>query len=367
MPVKGQMVVHRKRTGRRVELVVDGEAVSGVELPYRRLRVGRAVLTAGGLGDVFTKRAHRMKGHSRRVLEHALTVMTDDRLDVSLLFGIPNFYPKFGYRAALSDYRVELPGRGVIDLPQTLRPRRLPTGRHREILPLYRRDLRRRGFGIERPASWATFRRGVRGRDVQVTGFYRGRRLAGYVLCDDDAREVRVAELAADGREGTRAILGWLGRQCRRKVCESVQLVLPPDHPASRAAVAFGAVFTRKTHANGGGMMRILNLGGTLSALMPELVARWAASPLADRGLDLVMRTDLGPAEVVVPARAAGAETLRGTVRMTQGRLIQLVTGYLSVADLAEADDVAIPRRLIRPLRVLFPRGDPTILCTNCF
>lgn len=367
--MKEKLVAHRKPTGRRVELLLDGKPVSWAELPYLELRVGRAVLRTGGIGDVFTQREQRGKGYSRRVLEHCVEVMTGDGLDVGLLFGIPDFYHKFGFRTSLSDYETLLPGRTVVDLPMTLRARVLPKRRHAEVLPLYAREVRRRGFGIERSRrTWPGYRRGARWPfEVKVVGFYRGRRLVGYLVTDDDPKEVRVPELAAGAEGVLPSMLAWLGRECRRKVAEHVKLYLPPDHPASRAAVELGAELRRTTRGTGGPMMRLLNLGPTVAAMMPELLRRWSASPLGRCGLDLTLQTDIGTAELAVPPSGPDADILRGRVRIPQNRLVQLVVGYLPLEQVARSAGVAIPRRLTAALGVLFPERCPSILSTNCF
>ena len=72
--MKIDLVARRTRRGRRVELMLDGRAVSWAELFYLRLRVGRAVFGCGGIGDVFTRRGHRNRGYSRRVLERCIEV-----------------------------------------------------------------------------------------------------------------------------------------------------------------------------------------------------------------------------------------------------------------------------------------------------
>jgi GNAT superfamily N-acetyltransferase len=363
------LVVQKIPSGRRVELQIDGLVVSWAVLFYLKLRIGTAVLRFGGIGGVSTHREHRKRGYSRRVMTHCLDAMTGEGNDLSMLFGIPNFYHKFGFRTSLSDYRIDLPGRHVVDGPLELVVRKLPKSRHAEILPLYARGVRARGFGIERPpATWTGYRRGAMFRQKPlVAAFYRRERMVGYLQYDDDHRAVRVGELWADSPAVIRQMFTWLGRQCRGKVCEQIELMLPPDHPAGRMAVEVGATLARTTHPNGGGMMRILDLGSTLAALMPELARRWAASPMADSGVDLSLVTDIGTAEIALPARAAGGPTLRGRVRLPQSRLVQLLVGYMPVADVAAADGVGIPRKLLPALDILLPERCPSILSVNCF
>jgi len=295
--------------------------------------------------------------------------MTEDGLDLAMLFGIPDFYHKFGFRATLNDYRFEMPGRAVVGGPFGLMARRLPKARHAEVLPMHARDLRQVGFGLQRQrARWPGYTRGAQFRyQPVVTVFLRGKRRVGYVLVDDDPRAVRVPELFAQDDDVLGRMFTWLGRECRRRVCEKIELFLSPAHAASRLAVELGATFTRTTHATGGGMMRILNLGATVARLMPELVARWAASAKATSGLDLTLVTDLGPAELVIPPRGGSESLVRGRAGMPQDRLTQLVVGYESAAELARRDGVHVPRKLLPALEALFPRCCPSILTTDCF
>jgi predicted acetyltransferase len=69
-----------------------------IDLP---MRIGDAVIRMAGIGDVYTEREHRMKGYMRYLYEDTLTYMTEEGYDVSMLFGIPDFYTKFGYAVCL--------------------------------------------------------------------------------------------------------------------------------------------------------------------------------------------------------------------------------------------------------------------------
>lgn len=367
--MKKEMVVQRTARGQRVEMRIDGQPVSWAELPYHRLRLGQATLTAGGVAGVFTRPENRGRGYNRQVMERCVEVLAADGLDVSLLFGIPNYYHKFGYRTTLADYEFTVTARALIDGPMKLTIRELPKARHGEILPLYRRWLAAASFGLERPAGrWGGFFRGQRGNvNVTVTVFYRGRVAVGYVACDQAADAVRVPELVANDAAACRSMFTWLARQCRDKLCERILFTLSADDPASRMARDFGATFTLLTKANGGGMMRILNLSSTLAALRPELAALWARSSLGSRRLELALRTDLGAGEVRLAGARPSAHPLCGRVTIPQDRLIQLISGYARPAEVAAQSRVTISRNLLPALDVLFPLRCGTVLDTNCF
>lgn len=72
------------------------EWLSRLGLREYQMRFGAAQLKMGGICRVGTKEEHRNKGYSRRVMDHTIVFMSENGFDVSMLFGIPNFYHKFG-------------------------------------------------------------------------------------------------------------------------------------------------------------------------------------------------------------------------------------------------------------------------------
>jgi predicted acetyltransferase len=364
-------MVRKTPTGRRVELMVASRPVSWADLFYYRLRIGRARLAMGGVANVRTEREHRMKGYGRRVLRRSVEVMTQDGLDVSLLFGIANFYERFGYRPVAGEHEAALPGRAVVNLPIRLRAREISPRDHRRTLPLYRRYLDRGAVDLERRA--ATWRGYVMGsswaaQTVTVTGFFRGRAMAAYVVCDNLPDVVTVAELVAARDDDLPSVLGWLGRQCRAKMAEKITFHLAPDHPAVRLALALGATITQRTFHSGGAMLRILNLGSTLAAMRGELSARWSASPMAGRAVRITFQTDIGNAQLAIQGSRGAAGAVRGRVRISQSRLAQLLAGYAAPETLVRLDrNVHIPPRLMPAMSAIFPPRTGFILRTNRF
>src|SRR5436305_890107 len=99
LPEDGSVVLH---------LFVEGKSVSRLAVVDLEMRVGGANVKMGGIADVGTDREHRNKGYSRRVLEYATEWMTEQGYDCATLFGIPNYYDKFGYAVCLSECWFEL-------------------------------------------------------------------------------------------------------------------------------------------------------------------------------------------------------------------------------------------------------------------
>ena len=74
-------------------------------VPFHQ-RVGRALLWMGGVAGVNTDPVAREQGLARRLLTFAVEWMRDQGFDWSGLFGIPNFYTRFGYASALPEYEL---------------------------------------------------------------------------------------------------------------------------------------------------------------------------------------------------------------------------------------------------------------------
>ena len=118
-------------------LTEDEEKVSGLGLREYEMRFGSVQLKLGGICGVGTKEKHRNKGYSRRVIEHTMTYMNENGFDVSMLFGIPDFYSKFGYVTVLPQTWVELDMKDVQAAAFTYQIRKFEMEDAPKILALY--------------------------------------------------------------------------------------------------------------------------------------------------------------------------------------------------------------------------------------
>lgn len=103
----------------------NGDLVSVVQICRRDVRYGDQVLSMGGIANVGTPPEFRGKGYSTEALKSSIEVMTDDKMDFSILFtGINAYYVRLGWTtidtiqhsATLKD---SLNG---LDVPYTVRP-----------------------------------------------------------------------------------------------------------------------------------------------------------------------------------------------------------------------------------------------------
>ena len=86
--------------------VMDGEIVGHVRIQPNVFKLGDARLWVAGIGDVATHLAHRKKGIARALMNEAVEFMEKEEFDISILFGIPNFYHRFGFAPIIPPHPV---------------------------------------------------------------------------------------------------------------------------------------------------------------------------------------------------------------------------------------------------------------------
>lgn len=372
--INSPIVETREHQAWRLSIMDGGREASRVRVVDRRLRIGQSSLRFGGIADVFTDPAHRKKGLGGRLMTAAVELMKRQGHHFSMLFGIRNYYEKWGYRSSLADYNITIAGRSVLGDVSGWEIRDLTPDEYVLTLPIYKRWLDNRAFGVERrKGAWIGFTMGSRFHTrPRPVGLWRAGKLHGYMVLDQAEYAVNVSELTALSPQGYRALLAWLGLECQRLIREHISIELPHCDVVGQMAVSFDDTeYKRKINATGNGMNRIIDFTGLMTELHPELARRWQHSHLKDAALRLTVQTDMGR-HVLLFGRAAAEEknanrTMTARISLPQDRLMQLILGYRHCRQIAGDEGVKLPARLLPTLDVLFPVGCAHILRTDLF
>src|SRR4051812_7114681 len=115
-----------------IELNLAERPVSRLYIIPLTISIGVARVRIDGIGGVETEEEYRGRGYARRVMEAALArmggaenTMSQDPAALSFLFGISNYYEKFGYARAgpwYSLHLTELAGGDPLPVGWTVRP-----------------------------------------------------------------------------------------------------------------------------------------------------------------------------------------------------------------------------------------------------
>lgn len=347
----------------------NGRIVSHVSVVEKHLRIGSAVVKVGGIGDVFTHPEHRGKHLTHILMEDSIRYMAANRFPLSMLYGIMNFYHKFGYIEAVNAYKTLVALKNLAALPpapdKAVRPFRdadLP-----KLNALYNKAFAGKTLSAERiPEVWFPIAKpkttfvAVDRRDNPV----------GYVVTSAPptapSLAFHVKEAVAFDAPTAALLTAYLRDRARELYLAELEFHQRPDSWFIGYLEDFGATHSIRLHAEGEGqgMLRIVLLKDLFEDLREELSRRFLAAADAPDALEIAFKTDVGQVAlrggkrgIVVADKPAKGAVI---IKTPQNALTRLVIGHAGVErflrrvgkeNLAEK-----PRRL---LEILFPAATP--------
>lgn len=367
----------------RVELLnARGRAVSWLTLVERRIYLAGRPVRTSGIGGVFTEPRYRRRGLMRRVVAAALERMRARRFPLSALFGITNFYDRFGFATVMfvePDLRLYPNSRATRRVLSRVRTCRAED--RENFLALYRACAGGRTGACARGVTWPWKRRKGWRRVERAILAERDGRVTGYAFVNLERKPAPIAwreaslrfdtpsELAKgsvdiveiEGRDADaiEALVRWCFRLAKRKNRGYVRLHVMPAHPAGALVRCLGGRVYLAASRAGGPMARVVDQGALLRAMAPGLAKRLkdAGARLPTGGL--AIKTDLG-SHTILAARGAlrveeGARQGAARIALDPSRLAQLAFGYRTAAELARADEARLSARARAACAALFP------------
>ena len=355
------------------------EWLSWIGLREYQMRFGSAQLKMGGICGVGTQEEHRNKGYSRRVMEHTIAFMNKNGFDVSMLFGIPNFYHKFGYATAIPETYVEFDTKDVPAAVPTHQVRKFQTEDAPRIVDIYTaNNAERTGTPLRTGIGWKEFtKRGGILPDPYVV-LNEASEVVGYFVCDGDnakkdmiAQNCTLFDIGFQDRTIFETIAHFLAHGVEYISAERIRCAIPADHPFAIFCRRYGCrtnTYTPKDHM---GMMRIINQSSTLEKITGELEKRLQRdADLSQWRGKILISTDLGQ-DCLEIDRGSVAHTNSCEngfhLEILQDKLIQLMMGRRSIKDLAIEPDVSVSAEIISVLETLFPLGHSHVWWSDRF
>ncbi len=340
--------------------ILDGKIVTHCGIWEYRLRIGEAVVRFAGVGGIATDGDYLKRGLMSRTIPACLADLPAAGYPASFLFGIENYYHKFGYVAAWPAQKWSVQGTDLPDIPPSFLMEEIRedwTG----LSDLYNRENRGRTGTAVRP----TFRTN---RWPERWIGYRwslGGRTSGYLVVEDEEDTLEVIDTAGQPEEILTALSHLARSRCKRRV---VLEGIPYDGAVARALRRNNAELSLSYRRSGGAMARIEGLNALFRELLPELSARIAASPFRNRdlALRLVLERDREAEQSVVLLSHAGrmeigdAVEIGGTLRGGNA-LVRLVLGSDEPDEIVRESEIGLEgaARFLAP--VLFPNRRPLL------
>lgn len=346
--------------GTRLELCIEDKTVSGLRVFRRDLRIGDRVVRCGGIGDVGTPREHRMKGYARQVLEASIEFMRDKGFHLSALYGIPDFYTRWGFAPALPECRVTLKTRDAELAPARLPVRPMGPEDAKSVGALYAACNATRTGTVVRPEDWSGFKRGP-GWTSRVGAFVveDAGEVAGYAMYGQDAWSCEIGEVGYRDSSVWSTILAETARIAWDRRLEQLTFLGPPDDSFFTYCRRYGCSLNLSYPRNAHGMARVIDQDALIETLAPLLRRRAAKAGVTLSG-SLVFQTDLGRTRL-----SLGSDGDSLQVRLPQWALAQLVLGYRDIHDVLFETEAHADPRALPVLEAFFPVGFPYTYCAD--
>lgn len=369
------------RGSTRVALMRGEEELSRTLIFPMTLRVGRAEVRMDGIGGVATPEAHRYRGYSRRVLEAAIDLMMAGDAALSTLYGIPHFYPKYGYATLGPEYTIapaSLDERA--DLPTGCSDRPGSPGDLGALQQLYRDETARSVGPVVRGGDWwvwSELESALSAGAGEVRVLEREGRVAGYAwrasfgwwmeqLAQDRPAALRIGEAFATDSDAAESVLAMCRRWARDLELPVVTLAIPPDSRVGQAAQLQSCRVTALYGDESEFMGRAVGLRALLRAMLPELDARWQRAGLPPFAATIVTggeRATLSGDETGIAVDAGLPGEIE--VPLDSGTLARLALGGFEPSLALARHDA--PAAMMRVLEALFPKRTPYLYPADRF
>ena len=337
--------------------LLDGRIVAHWGVWGYTMRIGSARVRVGGVGCVTMHADYRKRGLMEQTAWASINAMREAGYDMTMLFGIDDYYDRFGYVNAWADgcYCVQLS-----DMPSerpTVSLKKFALRRWGDIARLYNRQYARFTGTAVRP-TFLRIAQGDQWRSYRWNDAHG--KVAGYVVAKRRRDAVECIEQCGDPEKVLR-VLAMLARRWR---CKEVRFTALPYHSLlcrrlrqgnSRAETYF--------KRSGGPMIRTLNLRSSLGKLTKELsrrlkkshVADWQGELLiADRRERVALAIDRSRVEIAAATRSK--HTIRGGEHIAQ-----LIIGANEPGEIVEAAGIKVTGDARKLIAILFPNQHPQL------
>ena len=356
----------------KVELLSDGVSTSWLWINDIEIRVGASYLKMGGVGGVNTLEEQRMKGYSRKVFERSIDFMRENHYDVSMLYGIPDFYSRWGYASTLPDYKIIVPLRNARRAHGGLHARPMMKEDAGQVLDVYELTNEGRTGPVRRDRkTWFKFRKGSDWRILaDGTVFEDGSgRIVAYYAADRWRRVMRITEVGAREPLFYESMLKHASDVAEEKQAPEMEVFAPLDHPFVSLCKRMGCTITSNYYHDQMGMGRIMDVVSTFEKLRPELSKRLRSAELKGHPSSLSIRTDIGSVTLDLSDSevSVSKKTSADWVELPQWALMQLILGYRPVSDAMVDPTVRTGGNVREVLEALFPSGYPYLWMADWF
>ncbi len=342
----------------------DGKIISALRIITDVIRIGEARLKMGGIVWASTARYFRNKGIASRVIQNAVNYMKANLYHVSMLFGVPNFYRRFGFATTIPEFYTDIP---TCNLLTSIKPTQYKVRKMRPAdIVLLRKIhdnndediscsiIRTQAHFAVKWKLWETGRT-VMDMNGKILGYFLQR------IKQSDT--LFVQEMGSTNEEASKVVLHAVGKLAEKEKLGKIQFASPPSHPIIRFLNSYCPI--RKTHykRSEGGMMAIINEEETLECMLPEWEEQLRQKSLLNQedettiiisGVPYCIRYRKGSISVI---KKSG----RNKISIDKEELAKLISGYICMEDILSKKRFFISSNAKDFLLSIFPKRFPYV------
>lgn len=339
------------------------ELAGALRLTTDTVRLGEARLKTGGLSWVTTADRHRNKGVCRALIQDTFHYLRAHNYHAAMLFGIPNFYHRFGFATTLFDYAITLELEDALTASQaTLRIREAKPGDIPAVQRIHAANDSETACSLLRSSAHFTNKWDHRCKGMRVATDERGKVLA-YFIARKTADKLTVDEVGVAEPALCEAVLAACTHAANEEAVGRIQFLAPPPHVFARFLLQYKSTHQMNVVRDSGGMMAFVNLGEALESLIPEWESLLAKSALHDHHIELTLVVDSAHYRVRAHRGAIDIAPHTGANKLSLSAedLVHLVTGYLYPEDVLGKRRRMLTAESRELFNTLFPKRDPYV------
>ncbi len=339
------------------------ELAGALRLCTDTIRLGESRLRTGSFSAVTTVPRHRNKGVCRALMEDALRYMSEHNYHAAMLFGIPNFYHRFGFATTLFDYVIAIE---VEEAAATLRGmhrvREAKPGDISVIQKMHAANDADVPCSLLRSSAHFTNQWAHRCKGLRVLTNDKGKVIA-YYIATRDRDVLRVSEVGVGENAACEPVLGACAQLAQDEMVGRIHFLVPPPHPFARFLLNYRSNHEMRVVRDAGGMMALINLSETLESLIPEWEALLGRSTLRDARAEVTLVVEEICYRVRINRGAVDIAQFSGKNKcsLSSSDLTHLVTGYLYPEDILGKTRRLMTDESRELMAILFPKRTPFV------
>lgn len=349
-------------------LLEDGQLASCLCLFTHTIRIGEARIKMGGIGNVATAGPWRGKGCAALLMADVMHYMKSHGYHLSILFGIADFYYRWGFYSVLPEYASVIELREA-DVPEYLecRERNIKPGDIPALLRIHNKNDNDTACSIVRSSGHFT-NRWERWKNARVLTDARGK-VEAYYLWHYVGGELHVDELGVAEQTWNPTLLHHCALRSKAEYASKIRFNLPPSHPFVRYLMRYRSDHEMHAYRNSNGMMAPLNIEETLECMIPEWETTLSAFSLSHLSVTVTLVIDRMPYRIRAQHGmldiAAGPGENKFSVSSQE--FVQLLTGYRPPKEILAERRFMLTEGAKVLLNVLFPKRTPYLWSLDRF